>query len=398
MGRISWVTSFIKAGLIALATLVMMCPAARADLDQRMATVYVVGSSSIRGGDTSAGRDDAVQDSLVAAVTQVLGELMPPETLAGQFQVLSESILAHTGQFITDYQMLTETSHAGTHRVLVKANVSAQRLKAALKRAGIYIGHRVPLPLILFCVAERRLNEPEYRTWWSGQAYARAGAAAEIMGRIAQDKDFDLVVPRMDRAATGYPPELSIPEALALAQKQQAEVVVTGQAVVEEVPGGAAVGQKSYRAVVSVRAYSVKSGREISKAMQDAVVTGDDPNSSGLQAIENAARSAGNALAARIAAAWYSQGMGKSKIEIQVTGISGHMAAFVQLRGAMGAISGVDDIQRKEMQSDTAVLVVDYQGNARGLTDALNQQRFDTFSLNIADPVDNLVRVQIVPR
>ena len=90
--------------------------------------------------------------------------------------------------------------------------------------------------------------------------------------------------------------------------------------------------------------------------------------------------------------------MGKSKIEIQVNGISGHMAAFVQFRGAMGALSGVDDIQRKEMQSDTAVLVVDYEGSARGLADTLRQQSFDTFALNIAEPEGNLIRLQIVPR
>jgi hypothetical protein len=90
--------------------------------------------------------------------------------------------------------------------------------------------------------------------------------------------------------------------------------------------------------------------------------------------------------------------MGKSKIEIQVNGISGHMAAFVQFRGAMGTMSGVDDIQRKEMQSDTAVLVVDFQGSARSLADGLRRQRFDTFDLNIAEPEGNVIRLQIMPR
>jgi hypothetical protein len=397
MGKASWLTIYAKTGLIALAALVLSCPAVRADHDQRVATIFSVGSSSIRGEDMSAGRDEAVEDSLVAAVTQVLAELMPPETLASHFQVLSESILAHTDQFISDYQMLTETTHASTHRVLVKANVSVQLLKAALKRADIYIGRR-QLPPILLCIAERQLDDAGFRYWWSGQSYARAGAAAEAMGQIAKEKGFDLVMPRMDRVITAYPPELSVSEALALAQQQQAEVVVVGQAVADEMPGTLGAGQRSFRATVAARAYSLKNGQEIGQTQQTALVTDDDPYSGGRQAIENAAQSAGEELSARIAAAWYSKGMGKSKIEIQVAGISGHMASFVQFRGAMSAMSGVDDIQRKEMQSDTAVLVVDYQGSARALADALRRQSFDTFSMNIADPEGNSIRLQIVPR
>lgn len=397
MGKASWLTIYSKAGLIALAALVLSFQAARAAQDQRLATVYVVGSSSVHGGDMSAGRDEAVEDSLVAAVTQVIGELMPPETMAGQFQVLSESILAHTDQFISDYKMLTETTHARTHRVLVKANVSVQQLKAAMKRAGIYIGQR-QLPQILLCIAERQPDDARFRYWWNGRAYARAGAAAEVMGQIVREKGFDLVMPRMDRAVTAYPPELSALEAVALARQQQAEVVVVGQAVAEEIPGTTASGQRSIRATVAVQAYSVKNGQEIAQARQVALIKGDDPLSAGRQAMENAAQSAGEALAARITTAWYSNGMGKSKIDIQVNGISGHMAAFVQFRGAMGGLSGVDDIQRKEMQSDTAVLLVDYQGNARGLVDALKRQRFETFDLNISEPEGNLIRLQIVPR
>jgi hypothetical protein len=397
MGKASWLTISAKTGLIVLAALIFSCPGALANQDSRYATVYTVGSSIVRGEDMSAGRDKALEESLVAAVTQVLGELMPPETMASHFREIAQSILGHTDQFISDYQMLTETTHAGTHRVLVKANVSVQQLKAALKRADIFIGRR-QLPKILFCIAERQLDDAGYRYWWAGQAYARSGEATEAMGSIAKNKGFDLVIPRMGQANAAYPPELSLSEAISLAQRQQAEVVVTGQAVAEKVPGSTAGGQNSFRATVAVRAYNVKTGQEIGQSQQAALVAGDDPYSSGRQAIENAARSAGEDLTVRIASAWHAKGMGKSKIEIQVNGISGHMAAFVQFRGAMGTMSGVDDIQRKEMQSDTAVLVVDFQGSARSLADGLRRQRFDTFDLNIAEPEGNVIRLQIMPR
>jgi hypothetical protein len=156
--------------------------------------------------------------------------------------------------------------------------------------------------------------------------------------------------------------------------------------------------QESPRAIVAVRAYSVRNGQEIGQTQQVEAVTGDDVYSGGRQAIEKAARSAGEELSDRIATAWFSKGMGKSKIEIQVEGISGHIAAFVKIRGAMSTMSGVEDIQRKEMQADTAVLLVDYQGSARALADALKRQSFDTFSLQIDNPEGNTIHLQIVPR
>jgi hypothetical protein len=397
MGKASWLSIFSKAALISLTALVLSLPAARADENQRFTTVYALGSSGMQGEDISAGRDQAIKNSLVVAVTQVLTELMPPETLAGNFQQIVESILSHTDQFISDYQMLTETTHANTHHVLVKATVSVLRLKDALKQADIFLGPR-QYPRVLLCIAEKELGETGIRFWWGSRSDMRAGAASEAIAKIVREKGFDLITPRIDPAVTAYPPELTVPEAVSLGQQQGAGVVVVGQAVAQETSGAVGADQKSLRAIVAVRAYSVQNGQQIGQTQQVEAITGDDVYSGGRQAIEKAARTAGEELSDRIATAWFSKGMGKSKIEIQVEGISGHIAAFVKLRGAMGTMSGVEDIQRKEMQADTAVLLVDYQGSARALADALKRQSFDTFSLQIANPEGNTIHLQIVPR
>ncbi len=397
MAKAPWRAFNIKAGLTALAVLFLSCALAWAGQDQRVATVYAIGSSRIRGADMSAGRNEAVADSLVVAVTQVLNELMPPETMEGHFQALSESILPRTDQFVADYKMLTESTHGSTHRVMVKVNVSVQRLKEALKHAGIYIGKK-KFPRILYCIAEKQVGDVGYQYWWNGQSVWRAGVATEAIAKTAREKGFVLVAPHMDRSMTAYPPELSVPEAVALGQQMQAEVVVVGQAVAEETPNTMGASLRSFRATVAARAYSVRNGREIGQAQQVAVATGDDPKSGGREALGNAALTAGEELTAQIAETWFSKGVGSSKIEVHVEGISGHIADFVKFRGAIGVMSGVDSVQRKEMQADTAVLLVDYQGSARALVDALMRQSFDTFGLDIAEPQGNMIRLQIVPR
>ncbi len=398
MGKARWRIFYIKFGLLFLATL-LFCHsgAARADQDQRVATVYAVGSS-IRSKDMSAGRNEAIADSLVVAVTQVLNDLMPPETVGGHFQVLSESVLSHTDRFIADYQMLTEATHGSTHRVMVKATVSVQRLKDALKHAGIVTG-RKQLPQVLYCIAEKRVGDMGYQYWWSGQPVRHAGVSAETFVEIAQDKGFGVVTPRMDASMGAYPPELSVSEAVALGQQMQAEVVVVGQAVAEEVDSttiGAT--SRSFRAVVAARAYSVRNGREIGQTERVATVTGEDPGSTGSAALSNAAQMAGEDLTAQMAETWYSAGVGGSAIELSIEGLSGHIADFVRFRGALSSISGVNEVQRKEMQSGRAVLLVNFQGSARSLVEALMRLSFDAFGLNIAEPEGNTIRVQIVPK
>ncbi len=397
MSKASWGVFGFKTGMFVLAVSVLSCVSVWAARNQMVSAVYAVGSSRIRGADMSASRNEAIEESLVFAVTQVLNELLPPETMEGNFQVLSESIISRTDQFIVDYQMLTEATSAKTHRVMVKANVSVQRLKEALKGAGVYIGQK-KYPHILFCIAEKQVGDVGYQYWWSGQSFRRAGVVTEAVSATAKDKGFLIVTPRAGQAIAAYPPELSVPEAVALAQQMQAEVVVVGQAVAEETPNTMGSNLRSFRGTVALRAYSARNGQQIGQSQHTATATGDDPGAGGKETLANAADPAGAELASQIAAAWFSKGIGNPKIELSIEGISGHIAEFVKFRGVLGTMSGVDSVQRKEMQADTAVLLVDYQGSARALAAALMQQSFDTFGLNISEPQGNTIRLQIVPR
>lgn len=365
--------------------------------DERVATVHAVGSSRISGADMSASRKEAIAASLVAAVTKVVTEIMPPDTVVGHFQVLSESLLAKTDQFILDYKMLTESTHAHQHWVMVRATVSVQRIKDTLKKSGIYIGKRA-YPRVLICIAEKQMNDVSYQYWWGGQQFWRAGAASETMTRISKEKGLVIVNPRVDPSRRAYPPQLSVPEAVALGREMQADVVVMGQAYTEEAANTMGSTLQSFRGNIFTRAYRVLNGNEIGQANQVSMSTAADPLTGGKDALEKASALAGEHLAAQIVNAWFTAGAGSSKVELLVAGLSGNIANFVKFRGALSTMSGVDSVQRKEMQLDTAVLLVDYQGNVGALADALMRQNFDTFSLNISEPEGNTIRIQLVPR
>jgi hypothetical protein len=365
--------------------------------EDQVSTVHAVGSSQILGSDMSASRNGAIAASLVYAVTKVLTELAPPDTIVGHFQVISENILGHTDQFIIDYKMLTESTHGRQHRVMVRASVSVARLEKALKQSGIHAGERT-YPSVLYCIAEKQVNDLNFHNWWGGQKSWQGGTVTTALNRISDEKGFVVVPPDATLLSSTYASRLTVHEAVALGREMQADVVVIGQAVARETANTIGSTMQSYRGSIQARAYRVDNGLEIGFTRKTSVEAAMEPLSGGNSAMQKASSLAGEDLAAQIIKAWFRNGARASKFELQIEGIGGNIANFVKFRGALSAMSGVDSVQRKEIQSDTAVLFVEYQGNVQALANALLRQNFDTFILNIDEPGENALRIQLVPR
>lgn len=389
--------TFFKIVPLLLSFFFIWMSSAWAVQDGKVATVHAVGGSHISGADMSASRNAAIAQSLISAVIEVLTDMVPPETVEGHFQVISENILSQTDQFIRDYKMLTESIHGKQHRVLVRASVSVQRMEKVLKQSGIYVGQKT-YPKVLYCIAEKQVNDLNFQYWWGGQPMGRIGTAGTTISHISEKKGLVVISPETTLAALEDSSQLSVPEAVSLGRELQADVVVIGEAIAEESANTIGSALQSYRGSVLLRAYRVLNSKEIGQARQVAIASAADPLSGGNEALEKASLLAGEDLSTQIVNTWFTEGAGASKVEIFVEGISGNIANFVKFRGALSSMSGVDSVQRKEMQSDTAVLLVDYQGNVRALADALMRQSFDTFSLNIAEPEANTLRLQLVTR
>lgn len=381
--------------LLAAALLAMASPVHAAD-NTAVATVHVVGRSRIQGADMSASQKAAVADSLVTAVTVVLTERVPPRTAVGNFQAISEAVLANTDQFVMDYKVLTESVVAKEHRVLVKVNVSLARLTKVLNSAGIPLSQK-QYPRILFCIAEQWAGDPGYRYWWAEQPVELYPPAAEPLSAVFKKQGFPSVLPN-GRPAGTLSPELRPGDAVDLGRQFGADVVVAGQAVVQEAPNTMGAALRSFNASLAARAYSVGSGREIAQVQRTFVATAEDPVRGSQASIGKAAQLAGADLAKQVSRAWFAEGAGASKVEIYIEGISGNVASFVRFRGALSNMTGVDRVQLREMQQDAAVLAVAYQGNVKALAEAMLQQQFDTFSLNVFEVGQDLIRLQLVPR
>jgi len=358
--------------------------------------VHVIGTSQVRGGDMSAARQEAIEEGLVTAVSRVLIDLLPAESVAGNFQVINESILNHKDQFIQDYKVLAESQLGGTYRLIVAANVSVARLDGAVKNAGIRLG-KVSFPRVLVCIAEQGAEDLSQDYWWSGQQPLTDRVATDAVTRALLQAGFKAVQPQVVPGAAMLPAQLSLAQAQALGQQQDAEVVVVGLASAEAADTGTgSLGQSS--GSVAVRAVRVEDGRLLADIRESARSAAADPQAGSREAMRQAADQAGAALATRVAAAWRQQSAAAAAIALTIDGIGGHIADFVKFRSALGSMSGVDNLQVKEMMPNAATLTVQYQGPARALADAVSKLVFDSFVVDIQAVEGKHIRLRLAPR
>jgi hypothetical protein len=78
---------------------------------------------------------------------------------------------------------------------------------------------------------------------------------------------------------------------------------------------------------------------------------------------------------------------------IEGTSQLGNYSAF---RSALSKVSGVKNVQVKEMKADKSTLIVEYPNGAKQLADALILKPFDGFSITIPEVTQNQMKVILV--
>ena len=153
---------------------------------------------------------------------------------------------------------------------------------------------------------------------------------------------------------------------------------------------------RSFKGGIISRAYIVATGEEITAVDKSAVTANADIIAGGSEALSAAGKLAGEQLALQMAAAWQKKGLATGQVDIQLTGTR-NLANFVQFRRMLTTLSGVEDVQVKELKSDDATLRVAYRGKTRELAEDMMVQSFETFGINIYDISDDRLSVQLVP-
>lgn len=363
-------------------------------------TVVVIGTGKILRADTANAREEAITNSLVSAVDKVAVELLPLESLIRNFQTINEVLYGKIGQFIQDYKVLTEFPFERNYKVIVEATVSISSLKELLSNAGIVLDQE-PLPRILFLISEQNLEDTVPRYWWGKDPTYTGAFSVNAMTETMITKGFPVIDYGLIAQNTSIEnlydnPNLNDREAVELGLFLQAEIVIVGESIASKTSNVMGEDVRTFKGTVSARAIRTDSGAEIATTMQTAVTTNTDEFIGNRDVLFSVGSLAGKDLASKIVVFWQKEGKPPNIVEVRVEGVS-DLASFVKFRRIISNMSGVKDLQMKEMTSNEATMIVSFQGNAKELANALMLEDFESIGINIYEVSQNHLRIALVP-
>ena len=190
--------------------------------------------------------------------------------------------------------------------------------------------------------------------------------------------------------------DLSNQDAVSLGAILQADVVIVGNSKADIAPNTMGGDIKSFKGTVLARALRTDTGEEIASTIQTAVSVNKDNIAGGRDALSIAGYLAGSDLASQIVRKWHEEV--KKSITTLVIIVEGtrDLSNFVIFRAELNEIPGVDSLQTSEMKADEATIIVNFQGNAKELADALMLKTFESFGINIYEISQSHLRVRLV--
>jgi len=362
-------------------------------------TVMVMGTGKIYQDNSAKAREEAIADSLVSAVERVAMEIFPLESMVRNFQAFNEMIYNNTNKFILDYKVLAEFPSTNTYRVMVEATVSIIILEKLMSSAGILLEEK-PLPKILVLISDQNLNDLSPNYWWGQKKYLSESFSITSLVNTIKTKGFPIIdnhiISQNTRVNPIYDkPDLNDIEAINLSLGSQAGVVIIGKSVASISPNIIGENIRSFKAVVSARAIRTDTGAEIATTIQTSVTANTDEIAGVRDALSRAGSIAGEDLASQIVTSWQKQEKPSNSLEIIVEG-TGDIANFEKFRRILKEISGVKNLRIKELKPDEAVIIVDLQGTAKELADALMLKAFGLIGINIYEVSQDRLRIELI--
>ena len=380
--------------------LVLFAAATQAAPPSSSQTYVVIGSESLAAENIPETRKQALNNALVSAIGLAVADVISVETMMAHYEKLNQVVFNTPGRFVQDYKVLNESSVENGYRVVVQATVSSSKIRNELIRSGILLTQE-RMPAVLLFIVEQNFENPFPQYWWGRNMPFANSPTETAITETLRAKGFRIVehgpqVQLMARQSVPDAPQITVSDALELGKALRADAVILGRAVAENAPNMMGSDLRSYKGNIIARVYLTASGEEITAIDKTAVTADADAIAGGRKVLSKAGELVGEELAGQMAAAWQKKGVAAGKVEIQLTGTR-NLVNFVQFRRMLTSLSGVEDVQVKELRADDAILAVAYRGKTRKLADAMMVQPFDTFGINIFDVAEDRLSVQLIP-
>src|SRR4030043_686709 len=320
------------------------------------------GVAVIVGNNIPGARDKALDDALRKAVEQAVGTLVSSDTMAENYRVIHDKILAQTTGYIERYKILTEVQEGELYRIKVQAEVGKDNLTNDLRALGLL--HVLKEKPKVMVIIDEKVGGLYGTTGWE-----EAGQAESTIMEKLLNAGFNVVDSQTVRANITRDKALRLlegdPEAAAAAGLQHgAQVVITGKSFSKNA-GGKLYGtqMQSIQATVQARVIRTDDAKVIASRNETGRKAHIDELQGGALAIKEASEKLSDVLIADILSQWGKEGYGRSQeIQIHITGLVSYRHLSAIKNFLEKEMQGVKAVHQRSFTGGVAELMVDYGG------------------------------------
>jgi hypothetical protein len=354
------------------------------------------GTARIHANNVAEAKDAALQSALIEAVERAASDFLTKDQASAAFQGVGALVAANRiASLVQGYRVTAEGRFGDFYRIALQASVLIEPLKAALGESGISTATG---PSVLLMIAEKFPGYTKPFFWW-GNPSAAGFLCSDSLAAGLKTQGFRILsnqgIADNATALLGGVAEPEAAKAIQMGASAGADFVLLGMATLME--GEPQNGVPTVKGLLKLRLLRVKGSEEIGSIVQTALVAQSDTGA----AIDEVLRMLGSQISEEtsktLTAAKETLPSKSSLLELTIQGTS-KIRFYAQFKQALSAMPGVRKMIVKEMQTDAAIVVVDYQGSAQQLADAMMGHSFNAFSVDIQDVAGGRIRLALTPR
>lgn len=372
---------------------------------------FAARSSSVLTGVTTARRmvinhniqqakQKAVSDALKVALQNAFATLVSRQVFASRLDFFYDQVLSHTPDYIITYRVLGGIENNGQYLVGVESKVDLSLLEKKLTDARI-LNASNDRPVILFFIAEKTPSDLLPKYWWGNNPIPYQSVAEEIIIRKMVQDRFMITGNGRERPDPSFyditfHSIYDVAAARDLGKEMKADMIVFGKATASEAINRMGE-EKTFNAQINLEGYNLETGEKVVGSEVQAVAVSNAEQEGIIQAIVKAANLSAQDLSEKINTYWTQNLRKEHAFDARIEG-ENFLPRFIALKQRLKQMSGIENMQPKEMGSDYAILQIFYKGKSSQFADAVMLKTFESFGLEISGVTEEFVTIKFIEK
>lgn len=342
----------------------------------------------------------AEKDALDVALQNAFSTLVPNQIFASNLDFFYNRVLSKTKDYIITYKVLGAIENKNHYIVGIESKIDLNLLEKTLIEAKI-LNINKGRPVILFFISEQTVSDAEPKTWWNDSPELYSSLAEQVIADQMTQEGFMIIGNSSQRPDPSFynivfQSTSDTVAAIDLGRQMKADMIVFGSVVSQKAINRMGE-EKTFNAVIHLDGYNIETGEKTITSQIEAVVKSETHEEGNINAIAKAAVLSARDLIDKIDAYWTQNLRKEHSFEVKIQGDKFH-PRYLALTRRFKQMSGIENMQPKEMGSNYGILEMLYKGKATQFANALMLKTFDDFGFEFLEVSDNLVSIHLIEK